>query len=249
VFTTVATGPSFTPDDPQVGRRLRVFVTFIDAAGVAQSLASAATAAVSAVNDPAVGVPTISDTTPEVGAQVSAITTGIVDPDGFGPFIYQWRGNSVDIVGATASTFTPTVAQLGQSLAVLVSYTDLQGFAESIASAATAPVVAAGGTGAVASMAATLDFNNRRINTNTTRSVRVTNTGTAPLTITSVTTSGAPFINPVLGTCAAPVAVGRSCTISVTFRPTVVQPYSGTLTVTSNATNSPTIVILSGTGR
>ncbi len=248
VWATAGTGDTFTPTDPVVGQRLRVVASFTDGAGNPESVTSDPTVAVTAVNDPATGAPTLSDTTPEVGAPVSAITTGIADVDGLGPFSYQWRANGVNIAGATAATFTPTLAELGLRLRVDVSFTDGQGFAESLTSAASAPV-GAGGTGPIATLPATLDFGARRINTNRTQNVRVTNTGTTPLTISSVTTTGAAFINPVLGTCTTPVAVGRSCRLSVTFRPTAVQAYSGTLRVVSNATNSPAIVDLSGSGR
>ena len=55
-----------------------------------------------------------------------------------------------------------------------------------------------------------------------------------------------------LGNCpAAPatLAAGRSCNLSVSFRPTVVGPVTGTLTVTGNAVGSPRTVALTGTGR
>ena len=38
------------------------------------------------------------------------------------------------------------------------------------------------------------------------------------------------------------VAVGGSCTVNVTFKPTAAGARTGTLTVTSNANNSPTTV-------
>ncbi|MBK8638446.1 MAG: choice-of-anchor D domain-containing protein [Chromatiaceae bacterium] len=249
VWATAGTGDTFTPSDPVVGQRLRVVASFTDGAGNPESVTSDPTVAVTAVNDPATGAPTLSDTTPEVGAPVSAITTGIADVDGLGPFTYQWRANGVNIAGATAATFTPTLAELGLRLRVDVSFTDGQGFAETLTVTPPSAPVGAGGIGPVATLPATLNFGARRINTNRTQNVRVTNTGTAPLTISSVTTTGAAFINPVLGTCATPLAVGRTCRLSVTFRPTAVQAYSGTLRVVSNATNSPAIVDLSGSGR
>ncbi|MGB8433711.1 MAG: DUF4347 domain-containing protein, partial [Burkholderiales bacterium] len=60
------------------------------------------------VNQPPTGVPTISGTAQE-DQTLTAITSGIADPDGLGPFSYQWqRFNGVswvNIAGATAVTY------------------------------------------------------------------------------------------------------------------------------------------------
>jgi Ca2+-binding RTX toxin-like protein len=92
-------------------------------------------------------------------------------------------------------------------------------------------------------------FGTRTINSNTTKTVLVTNTGTNPLFITSAS-APAPFANVTLSTCSAAVAVGKTCKLNVTFTPTAGTAYGATLTiVSSNATNSPRTVNLTGTGR
>jgi hypothetical protein len=48
--------------------------------------------------------------------------------------------------------------------------------------------------------------------------------------------------------CGATVVSGASCTIAVTFTPTVAGPRTGTLTVSDNASSSPQSVSLSGVG-
>jgi Ca2+-binding RTX toxin-like protein len=111
--------------------------------------------------------------------------------------------------------------------------------------------VTATGTGIVAGTTATLadtSFGGGgvRINNSVTKNVRVRNTGTAPLVITSAN-SAAPF-SATLGTCTAAVAPTRTCNLSVTFRPTAAQSYTGTLTITSNASNNPSAT-LTGRGR
>jgi hypothetical protein len=73
--------------------------------------------------------------------------------------------------------------------------------------------------------------------------VTVTNNGTGPLMISSAQAS-AQFA--ATNTCGAPVAVGNSCTIQVTFTPTGAAVQSGTLTITDNAANSPQTVSLTG---
>ena len=77
VWATAGTGDTFTPTDPVVGQRLRVVASFTDGAGNPESVTSDPTAAVTAVNDPATGAPTLSDTTPEVGAPVSVAAVRI----------------------------------------------------------------------------------------------------------------------------------------------------------------------------
>jgi parallel beta-helix repeat protein len=77
-----------------------------------------------------------------------------------------------------------------------------------------------------------------------TQTVTVSNTGTAAATVSGVATTGDFSQTNNCGT----VAVGGSCAVTVTFTPTAGGARTGTLTVTSNANNSPTKVALSGTG-
>jgi hypothetical protein len=81
----------------------------------------------------------------------------------------------------------------------------------------------------------------------TSRPVTLRNTGSAPLTITSIVAS-ANFGE--TNNCGGSVAAGSSCTISVTFSPTASGPLTGALTLTdSNGVNSSQqTVSLAGTG-
>jgi hypothetical protein len=78
-----------------------------------------------------------------------------------------------------------------------------------------------------------------------TQNVTVSNTGTVAASVSSVATSG-DFSQ--TNTCGTSIAAGASCTVTVTFRPTASGTRTGTLTVTSNATNPTLSVGLSGTG-
>jgi hypothetical protein len=78
--------------------------------------------------------------------------------------------------------------------------------------------------------------------------VTVKNTGTGPLTISSITTSG-PFAAasttcPVGGS----VAPGASCVVNVVARPTAVGDMIGTLTIVDNTAGGPQVVDLDGWG-
>ena len=74
----------------------------------------------------------------------------------------------------------------------------------------------------------------------------VTFTSNAGLTIKSITTTG-DFAQ--TSNCGNRLAVGGSCTISVTFTPTQKGNRSGKLTITDSAPDSPHVVNLDGTGR
>jgi hypothetical protein len=75
--------------------------------------------------------------------------------------------------------------------------------------------------------------------------VTVQNTGNAAASISSITASG-DFAQ--TNTCGASLAAGASCTASVSFKPAAAGTRTGTLTVTSNATNGSATVSLTGTG-
>jgi hypothetical protein len=111
---------------------------------VAETVTSGLTAPVANVNDPPVGVPTITPATAAVGTALSASTAGISDADGLVgvSFSFQWQQQlaanvPTNIAGATGASFTPTAAQVGRSLRVVVSYVDNLGTAETVTSAST----------------------------------------------------------------------------------------------------------------
>ncbi|MFF8725759.1 choice-of-anchor D domain-containing protein [Streptomyces sp. NPDC015171] len=76
------------------------------------------------------------------------------------------------------------------------------------------------------------------------QTVKVTNSGTAPATVSGVSATG-DFSQ--TNNCAS-LAVGASCTVNVGFKPTAGGSRTGNLTVTSNANNSPAVVSLAGSG-
>jgi hypothetical protein len=99
--------------------------------------------------------------------------------------------------------------------------------------------VSLSGTGvaptAVASVT-TLSYSHNLNTTCPSKPVIVQNTGTGPLLISNITTTGS-FSQ--TNTCGTSVAVGASCEIDVTFTAeSPVGSYSGTLTVTDNAGKS-----------
>ncbi len=105
------------------------------------------------------------------------------------------------------------------------------------------------GTGfsAIASLPSSVAFGNQVVNTTSSpKTVKLTNTGNATLDINNISTN-APFAVSST-TCGATLAPKGSCLINVTFTPPSTGPFTGTLTITDNAANSPQKVALSGTG-
>ena len=136
-----ATVSTYTVVAGDVGKALKVRVTFTDEAGNDETLTSSATGAVAAANSPATGAPTISGTA-QAGETLTADTSGIADSDGLGgvTFAYQWLVDDADITDATGSTYTPAAIDAGKAIMVEVSFTDDAGNAETLTSAATAAV-------------------------------------------------------------------------------------------------------------
>ncbi|MDX6263428.1 MAG: hypothetical protein QOH84_5116 [Kribbellaceae bacterium] len=90
-----------------------------------------------------------------------------------------------------------------------------------------------------------LTFGSQALNTTSAaQAVTVTNTGSLAASVSSVTASGDYTQTNNCGS----IAINASCTVNVSFRPTASGTRAGTLTINSNATNSPTTVALSGTG-
>jgi uncharacterized repeat protein (TIGR01451 family) len=79
--------------------------------------------------------------------------------------------------------------------------------------------------------------------------VTLTNTGTGHLKVSAISFTGN-FASAGTGTCTTSTVLAPSanCTIKITFTPTALGTRTGTLTVTSNGFNSPTVLSLSGKG-
>ena len=77
------------------------------------------------------------------------------------------------------------------------------------------------------------------------QAVTLANSGGGALTISSIAATG-DFSQ--ANNCGTSVAAGASCTISVTFTPTQTGVRSGSVTIADNASTSPQVVALTGTG-
>ena len=118
---TGATGPVYSPAVAgQVGQNLDVIVTGTKAGYTTTSRTSATTSAVTA-GDALESTPTPTlPATPKVGTALIAVP-GFWD-DGV-TLTYTWQANGTNITGASAVSYTPIAAQLGQALTVTVTGT------------------------------------------------------------------------------------------------------------------------------
>jgi Abnormal spindle-like microcephaly-assoc'd, ASPM-SPD-2-Hydin len=93
-----------------------------------------------------------------------------------------------------------------------------------------------------------LDFGVQPVGEQTSpKTVSVTNTGTSPITISDILTSGIDFSQ--TSNCAQSLQSGASCAIQVTFKPAIAGVRTATLQIDDSAPESPQSIILTGTGQ
>ncbi|PYV19688.1 MAG: hypothetical protein DMG21_00910 [Acidobacteria bacterium] len=171
---------------------------------------------------------------------------------------------NIAITGANSGDFSQT-NNCGSSLGAGATCTINVTFTPSVASAETAALTVTdsvatspqttnlSGTGitlAATLSPSSLSLGNQQVTTTSVaQPLTFSNTGQGPVTISSSTLSGAnPGDFAQSNNCGSTVAVGGSCTFNVTFSPTATGARSATLAVFDNASGSPQISSLSGTG-
>ena len=108
-------------------------------------VAGQAAAPAAPTNSAATGQPAITGTA-EVGETLTAATSGIADGNGTtnAVFTFQWMrsasGSDNDITNATGSTYVVTNAEIDKAIKVRVSFTDDDGYSETLTSNATTSV-------------------------------------------------------------------------------------------------------------
>jgi len=149
----------------------------------------------------------------------------------------------------SSNLFVAVVSLLG--LALLLAQTGCVG-----ATGAQPPAAASTGNsdkassqtlpGALSSSVTSLNFNSVAIGSSSILSVTFANSGTASITISNTNISGAGFNASGVPTGTI-LTAGQTATLVVTFEPAATGSAIGTVTVTSNAANSPQTISLAGT--
>jgi len=194
---------------------------------------------------------TVTATAPSIAAQPASqtITAGqsatfFVAANGTAPFAYTWMKNGVVIPGATSASYaTPvtTTSDNGEQFTATV-----RNSAGSVVSSPAMLTVKAPPTYLLSSSVNTVNFGSVNVSSNSTQNITLTNTGNANVTIAQVLVAGAGFNTSNAGGLI--LSPGQSITITSTFSPAATGAASGSITVSSNATNSPSIISLSGNG-
>jgi hypothetical protein len=106
-----------------------------------------------------------------------------------------------------------------------------------------------GGTGGqtLTPSSTSLNFNNVNLGSSSTLIVNFTNAGSSNVTLSNVTISGAGFTTSGVSNGQI-ITPGQAVTMTVTFAPAATGPVNGSVTVTSDASNSTLSITLSGTG-
>jgi hypothetical protein len=99
----------------------------------------------------------------------------------------------------------------------------------------------------LAASSTNLPFGNVAVGSNNSQPVTLTNNGNSTVTIGTVSTTGTGFSASGV-TAGQTIGAGQTASLSVKFAPASTAAVSGTVTVTSNATNSPINISVSGTG-
>jgi hypothetical protein len=195
---------------------------------------------------------------------ITFTNNGYGGASGFGVGTFSGPGYSLVLSGCNSVafgssctgvlTFAPTAVQSynGVTLALSAGYSGggpNQAFTLTMNGAGTAAPAPA-----VTLAPTSVPFGGQLINTTSAASlVQVTNSGSATLNLTSVTLTGANSTAFALTTaptspCGSTLSAGASCYLGVTFTPTTVTSYSANISVADNATGSPQIVPLTGSG-
>jgi len=162
---------------------------------------------------------------------------------GTAPLAYQWYENGMAIGGATSPTYTisaTTISYNGAQFTAAVSNSG--GTATSNAALLTVNSV----TLLLNSSSNSLAFGSVNVSSSSSQNVMLTNTGNSSVTISNVSVAGAGFN--AGGLSGVVLSPGQTATLSATFAPATGGSVTGGITVASNASNSPTVIALSGTG-
>jgi hypothetical protein len=171
-------------------------------------------------------------------AAFSVVATGTA------PLTYQWRQNGTAISGATSATYTTSATTTSENAAQFTVVVT-NGAGSVTSSAATLTVNAE--TALLNSSSTSVAFGSINVSTTDAQTVTLTNAGNSSVTISNVVVAGAGF-NASGGVLGLILSSGQTAALTATFDPSSAGNATGKITVTSNATNSPTIVTLSGTG-
>jgi Abnormal spindle-like microcephaly-assoc'd, ASPM-SPD-2-Hydin len=188
--------------------------------------------------------PAISSQPASLAIIAGQAATFTVAATGTAPIAYQWMKNGAAIAGANSPSYrTPaeTTADNQAKFTVLVS----NGAGSVTSNAATLSVSSA--TFVLNASSSSLSFGGVNLSSSKALTVTVTNGGNSSVTVSNVTVSGAGF-NASGVSSGLILAPGQAATLNATFSPSASGNLTGSVSIASNATNSPDSISLAGTG-
>src|SRR5215469_6291650 len=141
-------------------------------------------------------------------------------------------------------TFAPTAIGAGSGTITLKSSSGAQVLTLNVSGTGLT------GTRTISAWPASLNFGNAAIGSAEKLAVTLQNTGNSNLTISGVSVTGLGVSSVSTGLSGSTIAPGQTATLNVTFAPKsawLTAKMSGSVKISSNATNSPTVITLSGT--
>jgi len=191
-------------------------------------------------------------TAPSIATQPSSQTivagqsaTFAVTAAGTAPLTYQWYKNGTALSSAGSSSYTTpptTTADNGAQFTVVIS----NSVGNVTSTAATLTVNTA--TFLLSITPTSLSFGSVNTGASSTLAVTLMNSGSSNVTISNVGISGTGFnaSGVPAGTILPPT---KTATLNVTFAPASTGSATGSVSISSNATNSPATITLAGTGQ
>lgn len=192
---------------------------------------------------------TVTTTPPAVSVSISP-TSSTIQVGGTQQFTATVTGSSNTSVTWTASGGTVSNVGLYTAPSATGTYTvTATSVADTSKKASATVTVAAAATQLLSVSPSSIDFGSVLVGNSSSQTVTLTNTGTGSVTVTAANFTGGAFsISGGIVSLPVTIAAGASRTATVSFIPSVSGPFSGSISVVSNATNSPATVSLSGAG-
>jgi dienelactone hydrolase len=238
----------FTPS--QVGPESATLTVSDDAAGNPQSVTLSGVGVVNGPN--ATSVPTSLTFATQVLGTTSAAQTVILT--NYGTNALSLTGITISGDFAQTNNCPSTLATLAScTVNVTFSPTQIDARSGSLTIADNAPgspqIIPLSGAGTVVQFnPASLSFGSVKPKTSAVKSTTLTNTGSVTLNISGIAITGDTTDFSETNTCAATVAAGQSCVITLTFEPLTSGAKSANLSATDDGGASPQLVPLTGRG-
>ena len=231
---TVSTKSTYSLTEGDSGKTIVVRVSFTDGDGYAESAISAISAPVAGLNKPA------SVTIQGVFKVGERLTSTVTDPNGVPANItYRWMANGVQV--GTASSYPLIESDKGKVITLRVSFTDNNGFAETVTSAASVPVAPLNKSASVAI--------NGVLRVGQTLTANISDANGVPSNVTYRWLADGVEISTASSHVLREVDKGKAITLSVTFidNDGFMEAASSEPSVPVAALNKPSSVVINGT--